>query len=294
MTKFVVPALFAYSTILLRRAEKSFDNKALWYANLILVFLSGASWGFKTTGIMMLLPSLLIVNWQMSVLRLMKFAMAFASVVVGSFYMFDARTMDGVNVTAFILTRVTVMQGDVSWHIWNLYQNAEVIPNYWPTLLPAVGDKVLTLMGVSKNDYTQWAQYHYDWMLTHLAGIPLDNIANGHSITGTPFSEGLIAGGLLGMVVIAVIAGVLVGKIYVSLDRSILQAKDMKVALLSTYFCFNVFPWLNGGAITQLFHISVAVNLFAAALLIKLMLTRVRLVRPDIVVSRTNVGSITA
>lgn len=42
-------------------------------------------------------------------------------------------------------------------------------------------------------------------------------------------------------------------------------------ALLSTYFCFHIFAWLNGGAITQLFHISVLANVLFAYALIKVM-----------------------
>jgi hypothetical protein len=271
LTKFAVPALFAYSTMLLLRTNRSRPKRLLWWANAFLVLVAGSTWGFKTTGIFMMLPALLILNWHISIWRLLKLGAVFLASLALFFLWFDAPLMEGTGVVAFLAMRLTVLQGDVSWYVWGLYQDAQAMPNYWPTLLAGAGDTMLTLFGISRDNQIEWMAYHYDWMMTHLAGVPLDAIADGHSLTATPFTEGLIAGGVAGVVVFATIGGLLVGRAYFYLDRAIGRRYSATAAILATYFCFHIFSWLNGGAITQLFHISTVIYLISSVLLIKWM-----------------------
>jgi hypothetical protein len=274
MTKFAVPALFAYSTLLLMQAQPSSRNRRLWGVNAILVFICGSTWGFKTTGLFMLLPGLMVMNWKLPLYRLLVFLGAFFAALMLFFYWFDAQVMEDVEVVAFLGTRLTILQGDVAWYVWGLYRDGEALPNYWPTLLAAVGDTVLSGLGVSKTNLTEWMGYHYDWMLTFLSGSSLETIASGHSVTGTPFAEGVIAGGWFGVALFAVIGGLLVGRTYRYLDRAIRAHRNTTAALLSTYFCFHIFSWLNGGAITQLFHVSIVVYLWATYALLRVMSVR--------------------
>jgi hypothetical protein len=273
MTKFAVPALFAYSTMLWIRTMRSRRTTAMWLGNALVVFLAGSTWGFKTTGLFMLLPGLLILNWQLPVYRLLLFAGIFVGSLLFFFFLFDAHLMEDVEVLTFLGSRLTILQGDVAWYVWGIKQSGEHIPNYWPTLLAAVGDTVLAIF-ISRGDANTWLAYHYDWMLTHLSGSSLEAIMNGHSVTGTPFAEGVIAGGLWGVALFAVVAGVLVGWLYSAIARAIYSGRSLPAALLSTYFCFHVFSWLNGGGITQLFHVSVLVNIFIALFLIRIMSIR--------------------
>ena len=270
MTKFVVPALFAYSTLLLMLTDQSPHAKWLWRLNAILVFLAGSTWGFKTTGLFMLLPGLLVLNWKLPIGRLLAFGCLFIGALILFFFWFDAELMPDVDVLAFLGTRLTVLQGDVAWYIWGQYVDDQSLPSYWPTLLAAMGDTVLGSF-VSKTNFAEWMGYHYDWMLTYLAGNSLEVIANGHSVTGTPFAEGVVAGGWVGVMFVAIIAGLLVGRTYCYLDRAIQSGSHITAAVLSTYFCFHIFSWLNGGAITQLFHVSVFVYLLTTFWLISVM-----------------------
>lgn len=271
MTKFAIPALFAYATLLFAKSTRSRQVRALWLANAAMVFIAGSTWGFKTTGVFMLLPGLLILNWTMSAKRLVTFCAVFIGTLMLFFFWFDAQLMEDVNVVPFLATRLTVLQGDVAWYVYGLYAAGETLPNYWPTVIAAAGDTVLSILGVSKENHVEWMKYHYDWMITHLAGVPLENIANGHSITATPFAEGIVAGGWWGAMLFAVLAGLLVGRTYYHLDRAIKTGFDATAAILSTYFCFQIFSWLNGGAITQLFHVSVLVYLMATYALLRAM-----------------------
>lgn len=284
MTKFAVPATFAHATLLFARSTKSPYTRALWWANAVLVFLAGSTWGFKTTGLFMLLPGVLLLNWKLSAKKLLVFLAVFLATLVLFFFWFDAKVMEDVDVVSFLATRLTVLQGDVAWYVYGLYADGELLPNYWPTLLAAAGDTVLSILGVSKENHIEWMGYHYDWMITYLSGAPLENIANGHSVTATPFAEGIVAGGWWGLMLFAVVGGLLVGRTFHYLDRAIKTGRSATAAILSTYFCFHVFSWLNGGAITQLFHISTLAYLFATYLLLGSM----RLKQPKRVASTQN------
>lgn len=270
MTKFVIPTLFAFSTILLTRIRSSDRASRMWWVNLLLIIVVGSTWGFKTTGIFMLLPGLLILNWNLSVSKMLLLAGVFFGMLVLFFFLFDSALMDDVSVFKFLLERLTVLQGDVSWYVWGEYVVGADLPNYFPTLLAAIGDTAMGIF-VDKSNFFDWMSFHYDWMLTYIATSSEQAIINGHSVTGTPFSEGVIAGGWYGVALFAIIAGVLIGRTYRILGNAISSGHTMTAALTSSYFCFNIFAWLNGGAITQLFHISVFANVLFAFGLIKVM-----------------------
>lgn len=271
MTKFGLPALFAYSTMLLLRARRKALNTLVWQVNLVLVFLVGSTWGFKSTGIFMLLPALLISNWRLSKIRMVWLGTVGFLLLTAFYFLFDVRSAGDANAFGFLFDRLTIFQGDVAWHIWGLYRDGVPLPYYWPTLLAAAGDTVLTALQVSKDDYPEWMAYHYDWMVTHLSGTPLDGIARGHSVTATPFAEGLIAAGFMGVVMFAILGGLLVGRTYYHLDRLIRNGRPIGAAMLSTYFCFHIFSWLNSGAVTQLFHVSAVAYVVVTFVLLKLM-----------------------
>jgi hypothetical protein len=271
MTKFILPALLAYAAALYRKSSRSAALRRLLGANFALVFVIGASWGFKSTAFFVLLPALLIIYWRIRVATLVMLALVFMVSLMAFFFMFDASVEESADAQSFLFRRITVLQGDVSWFMWDQYQSGEVFPNYWPTLFAAFGDKFLDLAGLAREDFYTWTLYHYDLMISYLAGAPLDQIEEGHSITATPFSEGLVAGGVAGVAFFAVFAGLLVGRLHGFIQRSLARGHDARAAIASTYFCFHVFAWLNGGAVVQLFHISVWFSLGATVLAFKLM-----------------------
>jgi hypothetical protein len=124
-----------------------------------------------------------------------------------------------------------------------------------------VGDKLLGALGVSRADPYEWMLYHYDWMINYISDVPLETTEEGHSIVATPFSEGLIAGGLAGLALFTVIAGLLTGSLYRFVDRALRSGRDVAAAIGATYFCYHLMPWLIAGAIVQLFHISLLISL---------------------------------
>ncbi len=266
MTKFILPALLAYCVSMYCRSERRKKTATLLAMNFMLLFFIGASWGFKSTAFIVLTPALLILYWRPSLFALLGLATIFLIGLVGFSQLFDADVEVYDDVQSYLLRRVTVLQGDVAWYVWDQYVSNEFFPNYWPTLLAAIGDKSLVLIGFSREDLLVWTMHHYDLMITYIAGVSLEQINDGHSITGTPFSEGLIAGGIVGVAFFAVVAGLLVGRTYNFINKSLIRGNDASVAIGSTYFCFYIFAWLNGGAIVQLFHISILIALLVTYL----------------------------
>ncbi|RVU43439.1 hypothetical protein [Rubrivivax rivuli] len=271
MAKFILPALLAYAAALFRRSSKSTRLRWLLGANFALLFVIGASWGFKTTALIVLLPAILLIYWRVTIFQMLRLVLLFVLAIVAFFYQYDVDVETYAEVHTFLLTRITVIQGDVSWLVWDKYINDEEFPAYAPTLLAAVGDKVLTLFGLSRGEFYEWMLFHYDLMITYIAGVPLDQIADGHSITATPFSEGLVAGGVGGVAFFALLGGLLVGRMYAFIERSLRQGHEARAAVGASYFCFYIFAWLNGGAVVQLIHISAWVALLATLFAFKAM-----------------------
>lgn len=268
MSKFIVPALVAYAAMLYSRSSRTFELRARLALVFLLAFTIGASWGFKSTAISALLPALLLLYWRVRPLTLLVLGLIFVGTLVLFFQIFDASTNVGVDVQTYLLTRITVLQGDVAWYIWGLHASGEQFPNYWPTWLAMVGDKLLGALGVSRTDSYEWMLYHYDWMINYLSDVPLETTEEGHSIVATPFAEGLIAGGIPGLALFAVIAGLLTGALYKFTDRALRSGRDVAAAIGATYFCYHLLPWLIAGAIVQLFHISLLISLGATLLAI--------------------------
>lgn len=54
----------------------------------------------------------------------------------------------------------------------------------------------------------------------------------------------------------AILGGVLVGRFYRLIDDALRRGQDQRAALCATYFSCSIFPWLNGGGIVVMFHVS--------------------------------------
>jgi hypothetical protein len=257
ITKFLIPGLLAYGACLYLQTDRKGKNQFLWWAACGMAFVIGSVWGFKSTAMFVLLPSLLIIFWQTSLRQFVVFSfVALMSFVVMSLW-FDTEIVYGATFFEGLWIRSTVLQGDVSWFVWEQFVRGEKFPSYGWTLLTFIGDNVFgVLSGIDRSQALLWSEYHYDYMLNFIAGRPLYESGEGGSITATTFSEGLIAGGIPGVLLFGALAGIIVGWIFRALSRAINEGRIVRVALLSNYFIWVVIPWLNGGGITQLFHVA--------------------------------------
>ncbi len=263
ITKWIAPALFAYLCAIYSRVPLARKKMTGLLVVALLMVISGMTWGFKTTSIAMIMPGLIILTWNAGLYSLIKYLIAFVAFTLISFYIFDSTEKIIVaDALQLLWARATIIQGDVSWYLWSQWTESGLNYNYWKTLPVFIGDKLWTLFtGVGRENMYEWILSHYGLLLTYAVGYPPLGIMDGHSVTGTPFSEGLIAGGVIGMIGFGLLAGVIVGFTYVRIVTHLSNNREVWASLWSVYFVFAVFPWINAGEIVQLFHISVGVSL---------------------------------
>jgi hypothetical protein len=263
--KSVIPTLVVFLSILYMSSKKTKKDKLILFTIFALTVSVGSTWGFKTTGLTMLLPAMIIIYWNASAIKIAKIGLYFIVITIVFFHMYDVDVETQVNAFSFLWTRTTTMQGDVSWYIWDQYSNGVQFPSYLKTLLPFIGDNIFSLItGISRLDHELWAEYHFDILINYLAGLPLDVVEIGHSIVGTPFSEGLILGGIPGVVLMALLGGTISACIYSRIHSSVLRNRPYVASIYATYLGVHTLSWLIGGAIIQLIHISVIIGLLVS------------------------------
>ncbi|HXI13979.1 MAG TPA: hypothetical protein VNM92_15245 [Thermoanaerobaculia bacterium] len=272
LIKYVIPALFAYAAYLYRTCRSSSRNRLLLFTNGALAFICGTVWGYKATPISVLLPGLLLLFWRIGLRQMVWLGALVAGSFVALFHVFDSSEYSRISALEFLWIRLTVLQGDVSWEIWDQYRSGALFPPYLRTLTPFLGNRVFSLLtGLSASKFSVWMEYQYGFLLTYLAGVPLDLIEAGYTVTGTPFAEGLIAAGLYGAMAFAVLGGIMTGLLYYAIAWAIARRRAAAAAILATYFCWCVFPWLVGGGVVTFFHLSVFAGLFGAYLCIAIL-----------------------
>lgn len=261
----VIPLLMAYAAVLYRSAQSDARERA-WLAMLFgLTLLIGSTWGFKSTGITMLLPALVVLFWRAGMGRVLAVCGAIALTIVAFFYLFDTKTDEAAGGLAFLLTRMTTLQGDVSWLLWGQHSEGASFPPYLQTLLVFVGDTAFSsLTGITRDMPDLWADYHFDILLGLLAGLPLSVVDEGHSIVGTPFADGLVLGGVPGVLAMALFSGLLCGVLCNMIEHSLRRGQAFRCALLATYFGIHVTTFLRSGAAVQLIHVATVVGLLLA------------------------------
>jgi hypothetical protein len=266
LIKEVIPMLMAYAAILYRIERRGWREHGWLAALIVVVLIIGSTWGFKTTGITMLIPALIVLFWGAAFGRVLVLCGVIAITIVFFFYVFDSQTDEAEAGLSFLMTRLTTLQGDVSWLLWDEYVQGVAFPPYLKTLLVFVGDRAFAqLTGITRDAQDMWADYHFDILIGSLVGLPLSVVKDGHSIVGTPFSDGLVLGGLPGVVVMAMFVGALCGSLCTLIEQSLRRGHTLQSALLVTYFGIHVVTFVRNGTAVQLFHIATIVGLLVAS-----------------------------
>lgn len=268
--KMIAPLSLAYLTF-----HYVYNKKKKYYSlilgiNFIIVGVIGASFGYKTSLYYILLPAILIFFWKISLKKFIKVA----TIIVISFIIFgiiydgfklkslnftniDLKRPSQDNVIHAIVYRATVLTGDIPWKTWDLYSNDAELFDYNKTLLAIFGDRFLRNFNIDRENYERFAKYHYSAMLTtKIGGKSLSMVKNGHSTMGTVFSEAIIAGGIWGLLFFSVFVGILAAIIYSFIQSGFENNNVIAVALLSVFFCNTFLPWILGGGVVTMLHIS--------------------------------------
>lgn len=271
--KWFAPTVFALACAGFAFAGRPKSSR-IWLSALgVITFVIGLSWGFKTSGLLVLLPGFIVLLWSASLRSIALAGGAALGAVILAFMWFD--TLQGSiygSALQFVIARLTVFQGDVSWYIWGQWREGVEMPSYAVTLLVAIGDQLFSLLtGITRANSESWVMAHYGSLLTYTVGYPIEGIEAGHSVTGTPFSEGVIAMGATGIAVFGLVAGGISGFVFKRIANGIARRRPISVALWCNYAVWCLFAWLNGGEIVQLFHISIVVGALLARSLLQAM-----------------------
>jgi hypothetical protein len=255
--KYYAPAILAYTLLVTRRSGASFFSLRM-IAIAVLCGLVALSFGFKSGIVLMLLPAAILIFWNASLRRMILLGgFALSLIILG--YLTLGRTEGAKDLLGQLLTRLFVFQADLTWSIWGQFKAGVEFPNYWNTLLPILGDRVFSsITGITRAEPLEWVNAHFNLMATSVSGYPPEAIiATGHNGSATAFSEGLIAGGVAGVLVIAVFAGAVLTALYMIIDNLIRSNHFAIASVAACYFVMGVMAWLLGGGIAELVHVSI-------------------------------------
>jgi hypothetical protein len=131
-------------------------------------------------------------------------------------------------------------------------------------------DQYTMLTGVTRSDETEWVMAHFSLLATAMSGYSPEYIMKeGHNNAANAFSEGIVAYGVVGAFVAAVIAGLVIDALYRLIDNR-LKANDFAIASLAAcYLVYALMSWLIGGGITELVHSSVIFGMLSGYLLLR-------------------------
>lgn len=264
ISKFITPAICVYlSFIYIKWSRKSYLDKFYLFSNLLIVFIIGASWGGKSFAIFLLAPAFTVFFWRISVVRFALFFVVALVVMAGFSLLFDTMySADFASAAEFVLNRLTIIQAEVPWEIWNLHKDGQINIDYVKTLIPVLGDTVSKVVtGLDPNDMYEYISYHYGQILTLTVYPYPDIIMDGHNVTGTFFSEALIALGDFGLVLFPALGALLVGIAYNTAKISFIKNNPVALSIVLVIFYFIIFPWISSGGVITLIHISNIVNL---------------------------------
>jgi hypothetical protein len=265
LTNSVIPLLTAYAAVLYKCHGRGWRDQWLLGMAFLAVLVIGSTWGFKSTGITMLLPALIVIFWGASSLRIFSAITLIMLVFIGGFYLFDQGTTEATEGPSLLFRRMTVLQSDVSWYLWNEHLSGAQFPSYFKTLMSFMGGRVFSFVsGITRETSDGWVLYHFDSLIGVLVGLPLSVIDEGHSIVGTPFADGLVMGGMPGVIIMALFAGGLAGLLCNMLERALRRGQLYRAAFIATYFGMFCITFLRNGAAVQLIHVSTIVGMLLA------------------------------
>lgn len=280
-TKWFMPAFFAALVRACADVGWTPFRKAAAFVAAICLAAVGASWGFKTTVVQMLLPALILLSWKLSLRSLLWLATFVVANVLAFALFFDQHESLGVALDALVL-RLTALQGDLAWYTWEKVNQGAETPGYLKTFLPIFGDGILRrLTGVDPDrDFAEWASYYFGTIMTIFGGYPVEGVRAGVNNQATLFGESLVAGGRTFFVLFSALFGAITGWVAKAVRRSLAQRRYAAAATLATYFSFTILAWTVGNGAASLLYLINIVGAAVTFLTLRALLPRLRARRP--------------
>lgn len=281
VTLLVSPSIMAYITCFRSKLKSNKTVRAFWLLNICLTLIIGSTWGFKSTSITMLIPTIIIYYQKVSIKSISIIGgsaftlLVFFSVIFDGgkittkdiLALKDSLTIEAtnditkLNPLTFVVYRLTVMQGNSAWKVWDVYYNNQPLPDYSKFLVAIIGDKALSTLGLLDSP-KEINDYHFaDSVTTLVQGRSSFGVKQKTNVTATAFADGVILGGYVGIMLVGFFAGFMARSLKDIIFKSYLFNNHMVCCLATVYFSSYFLPWLNGGGITTLFHISILVGL---------------------------------
>lgn len=267
--KYLAPSLFAFAFM----TNVAWDNRRMRSGAVLLLgitmMLIGGSTGYKSAFVLAVLPAAILYWWRASPWMIAPLgAVAITLILFGYLYFANIATL-AVAVEKMV-DRLFVLQGDVAWLVWGKYVNDDPLPPYGDTLWPIAGNRIFSWMtGITPAMELEWITSNFGLMVTHLSGYSTEVIMAGHNNTATPFTEGIIAGGLYGVVIFAVAAGLVVTLAYNFIGNRLKTNDFASAAVAASYFVNGIMAWLISGGLAVLVHISIPVLILITYLLLR-------------------------
>ncbi|TAV89328.1 hypothetical protein [Rhizobium leguminosarum] len=266
--KFYAPALFSAAVLSMAAAGRV---SAYGLIGLICLALISVSFGYKSAIVMALLPTIVLLFWRAQMRTAIFLLAAALSILVVTYWFLKPDDQAKIPLLGAIAYRAFVLNAEGAWKIWDVYSSGGDLPSYVNTLPAILGDRILAaLTGITRSDPDAWVMSHFSLMATHLAGYtPTYLLATGHNNSAGAMAEGIVAGGVPGMLLFAVIAGALANALYHFIDNR-LKAQDFAAASVAAcYFIYCLISWLIGGGVVEIIHLSVLVGLASSFVLLR-------------------------
>jgi hypothetical protein len=290
---FICPMVCALVAFLYRDRMPRPRDRALLLANLAATFMATSLWGAKATGILKILPALLLLRPTISLLAALTLGTGGLVTAVCFGMLYEDRAFE--DAVSFTLDRATVGAGDSAWKIWDVREIADAYPAYWPTLLSAVGGRLASALGlfVRREGYDEWYGYEFSAVATlvtkEYAAVELFT----SNVTATVFGEGVIAFGTPGFLVMSVLAGLVIAANRIALTRAEQRRRPLLAVVAANFFAFSIWSWLDSGGITSLLNVPHVISYVGTSLLVTCLLFVARLAwrRPKTPMMRTSTVS---
>lgn len=282
ITKFWLPSIGAYISYLHIYSQKKLNDKLKLGVILFFISFSGFLWGFKTSAISVILPSLIVLYWKMPLKKFIKISLIFFIIIYLAALKFDKDQIESYNINPimFIFYRITIIEGDAFWKIWDRYINSEfdvLCLEYFRYLLISLGNKFLHILGINLNDPYSILSYKLSSYFTYLVNNDILSSTSGeHNITVTIASEGLVFLGFPLFFVFTIFAAMITAINYKIIKNSYYYRKPITLSVSSSFFVFCTWSWLKGGDITSVFHISNFIGIISSIMILKI-LNRIKL-----------------
>lgn len=272
---FIIPGSVALISIKFTFLEKkSTASRVMLLLAYGMAFLFGASWGFKSTAIQILLPGLCFMFWKIRIREvILLFSLSLTVFVLFAMIFDGTSVLDSIK---HVIIRLTIVQGNIQWFIWDKFVN-ENIPeiNYAKFLWASLGDTFINNYFEYPMGSNQWIELHYNNFVTQMIGYEDGGVSAGHNVQGGVFSEAVLWLGNL-YFLLSIASGAIAGYVYGLIRKLYMHKQYVLASVLCTYYLFIIMGWANSGGIAVLVHIAILTEFIVALCFFKI-ITRYKL-----------------